>query len=74
MTDEEKVVYKDPETTYKLLLACDKIGITTEKGKWTIARVEQLKAEGDPHAVLKAIFEASEVWDGFDHDKKLPVN
>lgn len=74
MTDEEKAVFNDPETTYKILLECHKAGITTEKGKWVIERVEQLKAAGDPHAVTKAIFEASEIWEGFDQNKKLPVN
>jgi len=73
MTDDEQAVCKDPEATYKLLLKYHELGLTTEMGKWTIQRAEQLVAKGDRDAYAKAIDEATEVWKDLDNTKKLLI-
>jgi len=63
----------DPEVAYKVLVACKKMGIVTAKGEWTINRVEELKSAGSQTAFETAFKEATELWEGFDPTKKIPV-
>lgn len=62
----------DPEIAYKILVACQEAGITTEKGKWVISRVKELREEGSLNAVVIAFNEASDLWQGFDVNKPIP--